>query len=744
MKLIYFFFISLVLLLAGCNHEPATTISSEESDTLNLPFADNETSNNIFEKEKWISLSEQSTESSDGFGYVPGRRKLEKRLEKEYSTIDPLEYYLSENDKFSDKEIMKKKREKIKSLNKIYNSNYYDLGHIPERRNNSNIMLSLTNTAYPLKSYALMSDDFTDNKNIVEIKSVSKKMHSPSADDLKTILNNAVQLINLSQLPEAEVTLNDLEGSAVSNEYLWAYNKAFIRFQYADFLETIRYSKKSIKLRKDFYLGYLLLGDAYLALDINGKAYQYYSDAIKIKENIVSLERVAYAAMLIGKSDIAESCYAKILEKYKGADRINYLAAYALSLTYNGKHELSAKVINELKGLKKEWYLPFLIEGWNELLMGNYEKAEKAFLQSDKKGEKLYSSVGRAITFYCNKDYSNSSRLFYHLEENPKYKKLERSPVLLSCEGYSYANILDFNSAMTKFTDYASIVKKNDCYYIGMSLCAFGFNDFNSAEAFLDSAGIQINNLSEYYYLKGVYALRNLKFKDAEASFTKSLTFNNENLWSINGLGAALKGLENFEKSFSVFNEGLKFKPNDPYLLFNKASSVFNIAKKLYGKGANTQANDTLKYGISLMHKVAVIAPGFFTDMNIGNAYAAVKDSVNALKYYNKINNPAADVNIGSLYAGMNMYSNARQMWEQVQATDNSFVLAKYNIEALDAYSGSSKGQRFQYYENFYFQIGYHWDIEIPFLYEHSFEPLVPLGYSNLKFTKISKEEKPK
>lgn len=722
--------------LVSCTHEPSPNASVSDTLSYQTNMADT-LGLGIFDGDKWIALN-GDTESENAFGYVPGKKKLEKRLEKEFSTIDPLEYYLSENNKFSDKKAMNKKREKIERLNKIYNSNYYDLGHIPERRNNANLMMSLTNTSYPLKSYASMGDDFAENKSMIEMKSGSKRFGNISTDDLKTLLNNAVQLINLSELPEAEETLNYIENTSLSKEYLLYYNKAFIRFQYSDFYQTINYARQAIKIRKDFYLGYLLMGDSYLALDLNQKAYEYYSKALDIKENIVSLERVSYSALRIGKADISESCYSKILEKYKGKDRINYMAGYALALTYNKKYEQADKAIEELKGVRKEWAIPFLIEGWNELLAGNYQTAEKAFSESDKKGEKLYSSIGKAIGYYCNKDYLSSSRLFYYLEENPKYKKLEKNPALLIYAGYSYANSLDFNSAMLKFIDYSAVVKKDACYYLGMSLCSFGFDDFNSAELYLDSAGIQTNNMSEYYYLKGIYALRNSKYKNAKAAFEKSLLCNNKNLWSINGLGASLKGLESYEKSISAFNTGLILNPNDPYLLFNKASAIFSIANKLHEKGAVKQAADTLKYGLSLMNKVSTIAPFFFTDMNIGNAYALIKDSTNALKYYSKVKNLAAEVNKGSLYAGMNLNNEARQIWEQVKATDTSFTLAKYNLEALDSYSSQLQGKKFKYYENYYFQVGYHWQISIPVLFETNFEPLVPLGYANLKFTKVS------
>lgn len=754
MKCLYCFFVLILSVFIGCNQEPSSEVSSNEGDTLNTSFKEIDTLNSkSFERDKWVSLSEESSESENALGYVPSKKRLEKRLEKEFATVDPLEFYLSENRKFSDKQAMIKKRKKIKKLNKIYYSNYYDLGHIPERRNNANMMLALTNTAYPLRSYSKMSDDFSDNKSRIEMKSGSEKKLNTSSKDLKTILNNAVQLINLSQLPEAEETINYLENNGLSKEYLLYYNKAFVRFKFSDFQEAIKYGKKSINFRKNFYLSFLLIGDSYLALGSNEKAYQYYTDALKIKENIVSLERVAYSALLLGKGDVSENCYSKILEKYKGNDRINYMAGYALSLAYNNKHELSFKKVKELKGLRKEWAVPFLIEGWNELLLGNYAKAEEAFSQSDKKGEKLYSSIGRAVGYYCRKDYSNSSRLFYYLEENPKYKKLERNPLLLIYAGYSFANTYNFTSAFLKFIDYAGIVKKDDCYFIGMSLCSYGSDDFHSAEGFLDCAGVQTDNLTEYYYLKGVYALRNLKYQNAKGSFEKSLIFNRENLRSMNGLGASLTGLKNYEKAISVFNDGLKLKPNDPYLLFNKASAVFNVAKTLYAKGSVKQAADTLKYGLGLMNKASAIDRSFLADINIGNAYSSIKDSSNALAYYSKVKNLAADVNIGSLYARFNMFDKAKNIWEQVRDTDTSFVLAGNNIKAIDmpynktSEKGSKGGggaERFQYYESLYFEIGYHWTIPIPVLFESPFEPLVPLGYSNLKFAKISKVKKVK
>ena len=752
MKSLHSFFICIILVLFSCNHEPSTTVSSD-GDTLNTSIKQPDSLNVIsFESDKWISLNEESGESSEAFGYVPGKKRLEKRLDKEFSSIDPLEYYLSENNKFSDKKAMKEKREKIENLNKIYNSNYYDLGHIPERRNNANMMLSLTNTTYPLVSYSKMSDNFSDNKGRVDMKSGSKKILRASSEDLKTILNNAVQLINLSDLPEADERMYYLENNGLSKEYLLYYNKAFIRYKYSDFYEAIRNAEKAISYRKDFYLAYLLIGDSYLALGKTEKAFQYYEDVLKIKENIVSLERVAYSSLLLGKGDVSESCYTKILEKYYGQDRINYLAGYAMSLAYNGKNELSIKTVRDLKGMRKNWFLPFVIEGWNELLMGNYGKADIAFSIADKNGEKLYSSIGRAVSNYCNRDYSSSSRLFYYLEENPKYKKLEKNPILLIYAGYSFVNAYDFRSALEKFTAYAELTgKKDDCYYLGMSICSFGFDDYYSAETFLDSAGLQKNNLSEYYYLKGIYALRNKKYQNAERAFEQSRDSDKKNLRTINGLGAALSGLKKYEQSISVFNEGLLLKHNDPYLLFNKASAIFNIAKNLFEKGSGKQAADTLKSGLDLMKKVTAISPSFFTDINIGNAYSSIKDSTNALAYYSKVHNLASEVNIGVLYASLNMENKAKKIWEQVHDTDTSYVLAGYNIKAIDMpYKVTSKkgnreihtSERFQYYENFYFEIGYHWKAPIPVLFESSFEPLVPLGYSNLRFTKISKGEK--
>ena len=761
MKSLHSFFICILLVLFSCNHEPSTTVSND-GDTLNTSLKKTDTLNSkAFESDKWVSLSEESSESSDAFGYVPSKKRLEKRLEKEFSSVDPLEYYLSDNSKFSDKEAMIKKREKIENLNRIYNSNYYDLGHIPERRNNANAMLSLVNKPYPLKSYSEMSDNFSDNRNRAEMKSGSKKIRRTSSEDLKTILNSAVQLINLSELPEAEETVNYLETNGLAKEYLLCYNKAFIRYKYSDFYEAIKNAEKAISYRKDFYLAYLLIGDSYLSLGKTAKAYEYYANAIKIKENIVALERVGYTAMMLGKGQEAENCYLKILEKYYGKDRTNYLAGYAISLAYNGKNQLSLQTVRDLKDMRKEWSVPHLIEGWNELLMGNYKKAENAFSQADKKGEKLYSLIGRALGYYCSKDYLSSARLFYYLEENSKYKKLEKNPVLLIYAAYSYINsyensssFLDhipFTAALSKLDDYATIAKRDDCYYIGMSLCSYGLGDFISSEAYLDSAKTQTDNLSEYYYLKGAYALRNLKFQNAKVFFEKSLVANNKNLWSINGLGAALKGLEDFEKSISVFNIGLKLKPNDPYLLFNKASSIFNIAKMLFEKSSVKQAADTLKYGVRLMNKVSTIDSRFFIDINIGNGYSSIKDSTNALAYYRKVNELHSEVNIGALYACLNMEKRARKLWEQVHATDTSLVLASENIKALDTpFSKTSKwggrdiytSERFHYYEAFYFPLGYHWKPSIPVLFENSFEPLVPLGYSNLRFTKVSKEKK--
>ena len=700
--------------------------------------------------DKWISINEKSDESSNSFGFVPGKNKIEKKLKNEFENIDPLEYYLSENIKFTDKTAMIKKREELEKLMLIYNTNYYDLGHIPERRNNMDVMLSLVNTPFSLRNLSETTGDFDDNKRKLEMKSGYKKVTNANSGDLKSILNNAVQLINLNELRQAEETINYLEKNGLSKEYLLYYNKSFIRYSFADFSESIRNAEKAIVIRKDFYLGRLLIGDSYLSIGQNEKAFQYYSDALQTKENIVSLERVAYSALLCGKADVAENCYFKILEKYNGKDRLNYMAGYALALAYNGNHDLSMKKVMEIKGIRKDWSLPYLIEGCNYLLMGKYGESEKSFNESEKRGEKTFSILGRAIGYYCQKDYSKSSMAFYSLQGNSIYNKFEQqNPPLLIYSGYSFVNSYDFTSACQKFIAYSQVRKRDDCYYIGMSICSFGFDDFKTAESYFDSVSIQRNNLSEYYYLKGIYALRNKKYQSAEKSFEKSLDSDKKNLRAINGLGAALNGLQSFEKSVKVFNEGLKISPDNPYLLFNKASAEFNIGKKLYENNNTKSANDTMNYGISLMKKVTAIKPSFFTDLNIGNAYASIKDSAKAMSYYRKINNPTAEVNIGVLYTKYSMNEKARKLWEKVHKADSSFTLAGENLKVIDMpYSSlnsrNGKDELFRYYENYYFEIGYHWKAPIPDIYQSPLEPLVPLGYTNFKFAKTSSGKKSK
>src|ERR1035437_4837 len=757
------------LFFLSCNHESTTNKHIKGLDTLSLAIAVGDSFKYTgFDATKWMSLSDDlSEENSFGFAGTKGRgEKLEKRITKGLENIDPAEYYLSDYQhvKFTDKKEMNNVRKKLERLNRIYRSNYYQNGHVLERRNNMLILSSL-NQKYGWaagEKLSKMPEEYAHNANVTQLKSGNKNLPITASDDLKSLLNIAVQLLNISQLSEpeekqtllseADESLNLLKNDKRSEgDYLLCYNKAFIRYNYSDFSEAIMYGKKSVDIRKDFYLGYLLTGDSYLSSGDIEKAYEYYTAAEKIKKNIVTLERVAYTALFLGKGVIAEDCYSQILNKqdYHKNDRQNYKVGYALALAYNGKLKLAMETVKDLRVWRPTWAVTWLIEGWIDLMSGNYDLAEKAFNKSISKGDELFSKTGIALAKFCKKDYPSSTKIFYDLENMPGYRMIARCPSLLLYSGYSYVNTHDYQSALIKFINYAELEKKNDYYYLGMSLCHLGFGDYPNAKEYLDSAGTQTSNLSDYYCLKGVSALRNYEYKDARNYFERTLLIDKNNLRGINGLGSSLSALQNFEKSISVFDDGLKLKPDDAYLLFNKADAIFSIGRKLFESGSVQFAKDTIKYGCELINRALSIEPNWSISsyINIGNAYSGIKDSANALSYYGKVSCLQTEVNIGNLYANFNMIDKAKQIWQQVLEKDSSLALAAFNIKAIDMRMDGTKRKkytnkdRFQYYCIYHDDLLYYINYKFPVLFEKYFEPLPPLGYANLKFAKITNEK---
>jgi len=749
----------------SCNNESTTNNPVKGSDTLSLAIAVGDSFKYAgFDAAKWMSLSDEIS-NENSFGYADRGERLEKRITKKLENIDPAEYYLSDSAhvKFTNKKEMNELKKKLLRLNRIYRNNYYENGHVLERRNNMLILSTLNqkNTASG-KRLSEMPGEYAHNANIALLKSGNKNHPITSMDDLKTFMNNAVQLLNIAQLSEqsekltllsdAEQSLNILQkDKRFCDDYLLNYNKAFIRYSYSDYSEAIMYGKKSIAAQKSFYLSYILLGDSYFSQGNIDTAYTYYVAAQKIKNNIVTLERVAYTALFLGKGGIAEDCYSQILNKqdYHKNDRQNYKVGYALALAYNGKHELSMGVAKDLRVWRPNWAITWLIEGWNELMLGKYDLAEKDFKKSISKGDVLCSEIGIAFSKFCMKDYLSSAKIFYDLDNTPEYQTISSYSSLLLYSGYSFANTHDYSGAFNKFNSYGNLNEKDNYYYLGMSLCYLGYGAYHFAKQNLDSVGKQTNNSSDYYYLQGICKLRNDEFQEAKSFFEKALNFDRKNLRYINGLGASLTALEKFDKSISVFDEGLKLKPEDKYLLFNKADAIFSIGKNLFVNGSVQLAKDTIKYGFKLIDRVISIDPSWSEScyLNIGNTYLVFKDSINALAYYKKATPIAADVNIGTLYANFERIDKAKQIWQQVLEVDSTVDLATYNIKAIDLPLDSYKTrkhknqERFKCYYVYHYDLKYHINYPFPVLFGKYSEPLPPLGYANLKFAKITNGE---
>jgi tetratricopeptide (TPR) repeat protein len=663
------------------------------------------------------------------------KEELEKRLIEEFANIDPLEYYLQNNAKFTDKKAMFKKKDELTELIEIYRKKYYDKGHLQEMRDNNAILISLISDAYPeelYKKYDSISNKF--NSNLTSFKKSNSQSISSTSQSPLSELNYAVQLLNKKRYTEANTILTDLVSSDLVNDYLANYNKAFASYNLNNFNDAIKYANRSILSRQDFYLGYLLLGESHLSVGDFNQALIAFKKALGIKENVVSLERTAYASSLKGDFTSALSYYSRILELYHGTGQRNYNALIAYTRIPKGEQEESVATSKYLSAIHVDWAVPYLIVAFNELYLGNNNEAAKYFNQAKDLGEYFYSNLGLAITYYNSRDFTKASDMFLSLNGKSEFDKLRFHKELLLLQIFSHANNNKYPECLDKLIDYAHYHEKDEYYYLGMSLVSYDLYNFKKAELYLDS--IRNFNIfdSDYLYLKGVVALRNNNHSVARAYFEKSLK-KESNLRALNGLGGVFNEKGDYKSAMKLFEEGLLEDRNNPYLLFNKASSLCLMGKDYYAQGDTVNARQTVEFGCDLLRKAKSLNNRFVIDLNIGNAYANIHDSTNAIRYYNYVGNSYSEVNIGVAYANTNKLSKAKEIWEAVNKVDPNVDLAKANLIA-----SSMSTPKYTYYYYYYYDVSVDIKISVPVLFDEMFEPLVPLGHSRFQFSKLTKD----
>ena len=661
--------------------------------------------------------------------------ELEKKLKEEFENIDPLEYYLQNNPKFTDKKVMFIKKSEINSLLDIYKNKYYDNGHVQEMRENNAVLISLVSNAYPpvlYEKYDSISNK--SNESIVKFKNTeSKSFESQSINPLNE-LNRAVQLINEGRNAAAADILNKLLSESLINNYLANYNKAFVSFKLGDNKNAIKYANRSILAKEDFYLGYLLLGEAHLSIGDFNQALKAFQKSLTIKNNIVSIERIAYTQALKGDYLSAFRLYSSIIDSQKDRGERNYKALKAFSrIPIDVKNE-SLTTAKYLANVDPEWPVPPLIAAYKELYDGNINLSVKHCNKAIELGEHFFSNLGLAIGYYNSKEYAKASDLFLTLNNYKEFDNFKFQKELLLIQIFAHTNNNKDFEAFKKLQDYSFYHKKDDYYYLGMSLISYGKYNFKKAEAYLDS--IKNNKIFEtdYTYLKGVYALRNDNFNIAKIYFNKS-NEKKQNIRALNGLGAIFNKKGDYKSAVEMFEKGLLEEPNNPYLLFNKASSIFLKAKDLYEQNDTVNARQTIEFGCDLLRKAKSIKNYFVIDMNIGNSYLNIHDYNLAIYYNNLLNDNYSNVNAGVAHARMNNLSKAKEIWESIVLIDPDVDLAKFNLN-----ESNNANPTFRSYYYHYYDVSVNIEIPIPILFDKMFEPLVPLGHSSFKFHTLTKD----
>ena len=224
------------------------------------------------------------------------KEELEKLLMQAFENIDPLEYYLQNNPRYTDKKDMFNKKTQLNELYEVYTKKFYDRGHLQEMRDNNAVLVSLVSDAYPtelIEKYDSIAHK--DNSSLIKFKKSDTKNFDYSTANPLSELNRAVVLLSNEDYKGADAILERLLNGPLPNNYLVNYNKGFVAYKTGDFKASVKYANRSILARENFYLGYLLLGESFLSLGDFKQALKAFQKSLEIKNNVVSMERVAYA-----------------------------------------------------------------------------------------------------------------------------------------------------------------------------------------------------------------------------------------------------------------------------------------------------------------------------------------------------------------------------------------------------------------------------------------------------------------
>jgi tetratricopeptide (TPR) repeat protein len=287
--------------------------------------------------------------------------------------------------------------------------------------------------------------------------------------------------------------------------------------------------------------------------------------------------------------------------------------------------------------------------------------------------------------------------------------------------------------AYEKLLDYKAYHNKDEFYFLGMSLVSYSFNDFKGAETYLDSIKNDKIFETDYTYLKGLYALRNDNFNVAKIYFDRSNS-KQPNVRAMNGIGAILNEKGEYKKAMEIFEKASLEEPDNPFLLFNKASSLFLKAQDLHNQKDTANARQTAEFAIDILRKAKSIKNYFVIDMNIGNAYSNIEEYTLAIKYFNMYPGNYSGNNIAVSEARSNNLEKAKEMWRSIALNDPNVDLAKYNLE-----ESTKSNPTYKYYYYYYYDVNVTIEIPIPIVFDRMFEPLVPLGHSSFKFHTLSK-----
>jgi tetratricopeptide (TPR) repeat protein len=662
------------------------------------------------------------------------KEEIEKMLLRAFENIDPLEYYLQNNPRYTDKANMFSKKMELNKLYELYTKKFYDRGHLQEMRDNNAVLVSLINDAYPIELIEKYdSVTHKENSSLIRFKKNDAQSFDLSNADPLSELNRAVVLLSEGDFNGADLILERLLNGPLPNNYLVNYNKGYVAFKKRDFKTCNKYANRSILAREDFYLGYLLLGESFLSQGDYNQALRAFQKSLELKNNVVSMERVAYAHALSGDFYNASRIYTSIIDGQKDHGIKNYKALKAFSkIPFDEKNEILSTA-RFLANTHSTWNIPPLIAAYKELFIKNYNEASKHCEKALSLEENFYSKLGLAIAAYKLKEFNKASELFSELNRQEQFAQYKYHKELLLIQIFSHTNSENFSQAYEKLIDYRAYHKKDEYYYLGMSLITYNIYDFKGAETYLDS--IKNNKIFEtdYTYLKGLYALRNDNFNIAKLYFDKS---NNKqpNVRAMNGIGAIFNEKGEYKKAMEIFEKALLEEPNNPFVLFNKASSIFLKAKDLHTQKDTVNARQASEFAIDILRKAKSIKSDFLIDINIGNAYSNIEDYPLAIKFFSLAKDAYSENNIGVIEARLNNLDKAKELWSSIVSNSPQVQLAQYNLD-----ESTKSNPTYKSYYAYYYDITVNVDIPVPIVFDRMFEPLVPLGHSSFKFHTLTK-----